>query len=49
MFFYGILIEFTQEVLIPFRGSDLFDVFANIIGTILGTLLFCNFNNRIKS
>ena len=48
-FFYGILIELTQEILIPFRGSDLFDVFANIIGTILGTLLFCNFNNRIKS
>jgi|GEM_PF-303989 len=48
-FFYGILIELTQEVLIPFRGSDLFDVFANMIGIILGTLLFCNFNNRIKS
>ena len=48
-FFYGIVIELIQEILIPFRGSDLFDVFANMIGTILGTLFFCNFNNRIKS
>ena len=48
-FFYGIVIELIQEILIPFRGSDLFDVFANMIGTILATLFFCNFNNRIKS
>ena len=48
-FFYGIVIELIQEIFIPFRGLDLFDVFANMIGTILGTLFFSNFNNRIKS
>ena len=48
-FFYGIVIELIQEIFIPFRGLDLFDVFANMIGTILGTLFISNFNNRIKS
>ncbi len=48
-FFYGIIIEMIQELFIPLREADIFDVLANTIGTILGTLLFWNVKNRIKS
>ena len=49
MFFYGIIIEIIQELFIPFRNLELFDVLANMIGAILGALLFWNVKNRIKS
>jgi VanZ family protein len=48
-FFYGIIIEVIQELFIPLRKADLFDVSANMIGTILGALLFWSVKNRIKS
>ena len=36
---YGILIEVTQERLIPTRGAELFDVVANVCGLILGSFV----------
>ena len=48
-FFYGIIIEMIQELFIPLRKADIFDVLANMIGVFLGTLLFWNVKNRIKS
>lgn len=47
--FYGIIIEAIQELYIPLRKADLFDVLANMIGVFLGALLFWNVKNRIKS
>ena len=47
--FYGIIIEMIQELFIPLRKADKFDVLANMIGAFLGTLLFWNVKNRIKS
>jgi len=46
---YGIIIEILQEQFVQFRGADIFDVFANMIGAILGTIIFLNVKNRIKS
>ncbi|MDX1627946.1 MAG: VanZ family protein [Fulvivirga sp.] len=37
--FYGFLIEFSQDY-IPDRNMDWFDAIANIIGSILGVLVF---------
>ena len=39
IFIYGILIEVTQERIILTRGSELFDVVANVCGLILGSFV----------
>jgi VanZ family protein len=48
-FIYGTVIEVIQELWVPSRGADLLDVMANTIGAILGSFLFWNIKNRIKS
>lgn len=48
-FLYGIIIEVIQELLIPLRKADVLDVLSNMVGVILGTLLFWNVKKRIKS
>ena len=48
-FFYGIIIEVIQELFIPFRKADIFDILSNMIGSFLGGILFWNVKNRIKS
>ena len=48
-FFYGIIIEVIQELFIPFRKADIFDIVSNMIGSFLGGILFWNVKNRIKS
>lgn len=48
-FFYGIIIEVIQELFIPLRKADIFDVLANMVGTIIGAFLFRNVKVRIKS
>lgn len=44
---YGIIIEVVQGMT-ETRSSELFDVFANMIGTALGTLVFLVLKSRIK-
>ncbi len=46
---YGIIIEILQEQFVQFRGADIFDVLANMIGAMVGTIIFLNVKNRIKS
>ncbi|MCF6307599.1 MAG: VanZ family protein [Flavobacteriaceae bacterium] len=46
---YGIIIEIIQEQFVQFRGADIFDVLANMIGAMVGTIIFLNVKNRIKS
>lgn len=48
-FIYGILIEVLQELFVPTRQADQFDVLANSIGLILGTFIFWNVKTRIKT
>lgn len=45
--FYGILIEMLQGVT-KTRSSDLADVYANMIGTALGVLVFLVLKSKIK-
>ncbi len=47
-FFYGIIIEAIQELFIPLREADVFDVIANMIGAFLGAFLYRNVKVRIK-
>ena len=47
--FYGIIIEALQELFIPLRKADIFDILANTIGSFLGALLYWNVKVRIKS
>jgi len=39
-FGYGIIIEILQEVCTTYRNADMFDVVANILGSLLGLLIF---------
>jgi VanZ family protein len=48
-FVYGIIIEFIQELFLTSRHADFFDILANTIGTIIGSLIFWNVKNRIKT
>ncbi len=40
LIFYGIILEALQGGLTNYRTADLFDVFANIFGIAIATLLF---------
>jgi len=46
---YGIIIELIQQLLIASRQADIVDVFANTLGALIGTLVFWNVKNRIKT
>ena len=37
---YGILIEVFQGLLTDSRSSDIFDVFANLVGSLIGVVFF---------
>lgn len=45
---YGIIIEVLQQVLTATRTADVFDVFANTIGTFLGLGVFWTVKNIFK-
>ena len=40
VFFYGIVIEVLQGVITKGRQSDVYDIFANLIGIIISFVLF---------
>ena len=44
---YGIVIEISQQMLEANRMSDMYDVLANSIGTLVGMLLFLNVKKRM--
>jgi len=46
---YGIIIEIMQQLLVDSRQADIEDIFANILGTLIGALIFWNVKNRIKT
>ena len=46
---YGIIIELLQDVYVPSRQGDVFDIFANTIGTFVGLFMFFKIKNRITS
>jgi VanZ family protein len=48
---FGIIIEILQEVITTTRQADIFDVFANLTGSILAilTVLICNKLNVLNS
>lgn len=48
-FVYGIIIEILQGLLVVSRQADLLDVIANLIGTLLGLLIFVNVKFRFNS
>ena len=47
--FYGIVIEILQEELTTTRQADIYDIFANLLGILIGTFFFWNVKNRIKT
>ncbi len=46
---YGIIIEIFQHLFTHSRQADLLDVAANIIGSLIGLLLFQNITKTIKA
>ncbi len=48
-FLYGIIIELLQQLIIPLRQADFFDVIANTIGLLLGFTTFWKIKNKIFS
>ncbi len=48
-FVYGIVIEIIQELLIPLRQADFFDVLANTVGLLIGFTLFWYQKNNFFS
>jgi len=46
---YGIIIEFLQQELTTNRQADLFDVLADITGTLIAIAIFSRLSNWIKS
>ncbi len=45
-FFYGIIIETVQELMIPLRQAEFFDVLANTIGLFIGFILFWKLKDK---
>lgn len=45
---YGGLIEFIQEELLPWRSGDMYDFLADVVGALLGSLIFIYFYRKSK-
>lgn len=45
---YGILIELFQDIFTELREADLYDVVANVTGSLLGILFFSKIKNTFK-
>lgn len=42
---YGIIIEALQEIAVPLRQADVWDLAANVVGIILGIVISYRFKN----
>ncbi len=45
---FGIIVEILQDQLTDSRGADIFDVAANLVGSLLGILFFKIVKNNFK-
>lgn len=45
---FGIIVEIIQGVFTNSRGADIFDVAANLVGSLLGILFFKMIKNNLK-
>jgi len=46
---YGIIIEILQGLLTISRSADIFDVAANLIGSLIGIYFFKSIKNKLKA
>ena len=46
---YGIIIEILQGLLTISRSADIFDVLANLIGSLIGIYFFKSIKNKFKA
>lgn len=46
---YGIIIEILQGLLTISRSADIFDVAANLIGSLIGIYFFKSVKNKFKT
>lgn len=46
---YGIIIEISQGLLTISRSADIFDVLANLIGSLIGIYFFKLVKNKLKA
>lgn len=46
---YGIIIEIFQGLSTTYRNADIWDVVANLIGSLIGIYFFKSVMNKIKA
>lgn len=49
LFLYGLLTEFLQTTMKMNRQADLLDILANVLGMVIGYILFNFFKSKIKN
>jgi VanZ family protein len=45
---YGVLIELVQRSWVPNRSFDLYDVFSDAIGSVIGLIVWLRANKKVK-
>ncbi|MCB0464180.1 MAG: VanZ family protein, partial [Aequorivita sp.] len=46
---YGIIVEILQGLLTISRSADIFDVAANLLGSLIGIYFFKSIKNKLKT
>lgn len=47
-FLFGIILELVQEIINPLRTYDVYDLLANCIGVVVGTVFVYYYSNKRK-